>query len=78
MLIIDAHEDIAYNALEWGRDIRDSVHVVRAREGRTECCDTNNASAIRRHTIQQKRPIVSDANNWPTISNWRRNPAFPL
>lgn len=45
MLIIDAHEDIAYNALEWGRDIRDSVHVVRAREGRTECCDTDNASA---------------------------------
>jgi membrane dipeptidase len=45
MLIIDAHEDIAYNALEWGRDIRDSVHVVREREGNTDCCDNANASA---------------------------------
>ncbi len=45
MLIIDAHEDIAYNALEWGRDIRDSVYVVREREGRTACCDTDNASS---------------------------------
>ncbi|QBD79605.1 peptidase M19 [Ktedonosporobacter rubrisoli] len=32
MLIIDAHEDIAYNALEWGRDIRQSVQAVRRRE----------------------------------------------
>ncbi len=32
MLIIDAHEDIAYNALEWDRDIRLSVRAVRRRE----------------------------------------------
>jgi membrane dipeptidase len=31
-IFIDAHEDIAYNALEWGRDIRDAASVVRARE----------------------------------------------
>jgi len=35
MLIIDGHEDIAYNALEWKRDIRLSVHEVRKREGHT-------------------------------------------
>lgn len=29
MLIIDAHQDIAYNALEWGRDIRRSVYETR-------------------------------------------------
>ncbi len=34
MLIIDAHEDIAYNALAMGRDIRHSVHETRAREER--------------------------------------------
>lgn len=38
MLIIDAHEDIAYNALEWGRDIRDSVYTIRAREEQAGCC----------------------------------------
>lgn len=34
MLIIDAHQDIAYNALEWGRDIRRSVYETRQREER--------------------------------------------
>ena len=32
MLIIDGHEDIAYNALEWGRDIRVSAFTTRERE----------------------------------------------
>src|SRR5690242_11444401 len=32
MLIIDGHEDIAYNALAWGRDIRLSVYTIRERE----------------------------------------------
>ncbi|GHO43994.1 dipeptidase [Ktedonospora formicarum] len=32
MLIIDAHQDIAYNALEWDRDIRRSVYETRKRE----------------------------------------------
>ena len=35
MLIVDAHQDIAYNALELGRDIRLSVHTTRRREART-------------------------------------------
>ncbi len=34
VLIIDAHEDIAYNALALGRDIRPSVHETRLREER--------------------------------------------
>ena len=34
MLIIDAHEDIAYNALAMGRDIRSSVYETRLREER--------------------------------------------
>ncbi|HEY7416285.1 MAG TPA: membrane dipeptidase [Ktedonobacteraceae bacterium] len=34
MLIVDAHQDIAYNALELGRDIRLSVHTTRRREAR--------------------------------------------
>src|SRR5689334_13482162 len=44
MLIIDAHEDIAYNALEWGRDIRDSVYTVRAREEQAGCCYSGDDS----------------------------------
>ena len=32
MFIVDAHEDIAYNALEWGRDIRLSAYTVRSKE----------------------------------------------
>ncbi|GAC1614437.1 MAG: membrane dipeptidase [Ktedonobacteraceae bacterium] len=31
MFIIDAHEDIAYNALAWGRDIRLSAYTTRER-----------------------------------------------
>lgn len=45
MLIIDAHEDIAYNALEWGRDIRDSVYTVRKREESAGCCYSGDDSA---------------------------------
>ncbi len=33
MLIIDAHLDIAWNALQWNRDLQTSVHTIRAREG---------------------------------------------
>jgi len=32
--IIDAHEDIAYNALAFARDFHLSVHEIRARERR--------------------------------------------
>jgi membrane dipeptidase len=32
VFIIDAHEDIAYNALDWGRDLRSSVYAIRERE----------------------------------------------
>ncbi len=48
MLIIDAHEDIAYNALEWGRDIRHSVHTIRAREARegANCCEDERDIAM--------------------------------
>ncbi|WP_052890573.1 dipeptidase [Thermogemmatispora carboxidivorans] len=34
MFIVDAHQDIAYNALEWGRDLRRSVAETRALEAR--------------------------------------------
>jgi len=39
MLIIDAYEDIAYNALQWGRDIRFSAYThgsVKRNSGRTQ------------------------------------------
>lgn len=32
MLIVDAHQDLAYNALAFGRDYRQSVHDTRAQE----------------------------------------------
>lgn len=44
MLIIDGHEDIAYNALEWGRDIRLSAQVIREREAGTACCESDTPS----------------------------------
>ena len=34
MLIIDAHLDHSWNALQWNRDLRESVYTIRAREGR--------------------------------------------
>jgi membrane dipeptidase len=34
MFIVDAHQDIAYNALEWGRDPRYTVAETREREAR--------------------------------------------
>ncbi len=33
MMIVDAHQDIAFNAFVHGRDYRDSVAATRAREG---------------------------------------------
>lgn len=35
MLIVDAHLDLAYNALNYGRDLRRSVAEIRAAEGQT-------------------------------------------
>src|SRR5512139_1853592 len=32
MLIIDAHLDLAWNALQWNRDLQSSVHTIRSRE----------------------------------------------
>ena len=33
MLIIDAHLDLSWNALQWNRDLRGSVYTIRTREG---------------------------------------------
>ena len=41
MIIVDAHQDIAFNAFAYGRDYRDSVAGTRAREGVRE---RNNAT----------------------------------
>jgi membrane dipeptidase len=30
MLIVDAHLDLAWNALQWNRDLQSSVHTIRA------------------------------------------------
>jgi membrane dipeptidase len=47
MLIIDAHEDIAYNALDWGRDLRSSVYATREREAQIPgYCDLDAAGGI--------------------------------
>ncbi len=35
-IIVDAHEDIAYNTLNFGRDFAQSVHVTRRREANTD------------------------------------------
>jgi membrane dipeptidase len=32
MLIIDAHLDLAWNALQWNRNIQHSVYTIRTRE----------------------------------------------
>ena len=33
MLIIDAHLDLAWNALQWNRNLQQSVHAIRTQEG---------------------------------------------
>ena len=33
MLIIDSHLDLSWNALQWNRDLRQSVYTIRGREG---------------------------------------------
>lgn len=35
MLIIDAHLDLAWNALQWDRDLRQSTYTIRVQENRT-------------------------------------------
>src|SRR3712207_5721070 len=32
MLIIDAHLDLSWNALQWNRDLKRSVHTIRTQE----------------------------------------------
>ena len=32
MLVIDAHLDLSWNALQWNRDLRQSVHTIRSAE----------------------------------------------
>ncbi len=34
MLVIDAHLDLSWNALQWNRDLLESVNTIRAKEGR--------------------------------------------
>lgn len=34
MLIIDAHLDLSWNALQWNRDLLESVYTIRVKEGR--------------------------------------------
>jgi membrane dipeptidase len=47
-LLIDAHQDIAYNALEWQRDIRHSAFQTREREAREhpDYCNPDAAGGI--------------------------------
>ncbi|MDP9317355.1 MAG: peptidase M19, partial [Chloroflexota bacterium] len=35
MLIVDAHLDLAWNALQWNRDLTSSVYTLRTRESGT-------------------------------------------
>ena len=35
MLIVDAHLDLAWNALQWNRDLLCSVYTIRTQESRT-------------------------------------------
>jgi membrane dipeptidase len=43
MFIIDVHLDLSMNALEWNRDLRLPVDVIRARErGMTDRPDRSN------------------------------------
>ena len=34
MLVIDAHLDLSWNALQWNRDLLESVNTIRVKEGR--------------------------------------------
>ena len=45
MLIVDAHLDLAMNAMEWNRDLRQPIHQIREREkGLTDKPDRGNAT----------------------------------
>lgn len=45
MFIIDAHLDLAMNAMEWNRDLRQSIAIIREREkGMTDKPDRGNAT----------------------------------
>lgn len=45
MFIIDAHLDLAMNAMEWNRDLRQSIAIIREREkGMTDKADRENAT----------------------------------
>src|SRR5215510_1100991 len=45
MFIVDAHLDLAMNAMEWNRDLRESIDEIRNREkGMTDKPDRGNAT----------------------------------
>ena len=49
MLVVDAHEDLAWNALTFGRDYLSSVGETRARERDTPIPDRNKGQAMIGH-----------------------------
>jgi len=44
MLIFDAHLDLAWNALEWNRDLLQPVSALREFERQFDCCKTGDAT----------------------------------
>jgi len=57
-ILIDAHQDLAYNMLEFGRDYTRSVQETRLLESGTETPERNGDSLLGWHEYQQGRVAV--------------------
>ena len=54
MLIIDAHLDLSWNALQWNRDLTRSVHTIRTQENTAQ--GKGRHGSARRSRVRRGRP----------------------
>ena len=58
-MIVDAHLDLAMNALEWNRDLSSAVDDIRAREtGQTDKPDRGNGTVVQVNTTDWQQGSV--------------------
>lgn len=74
MIVVDAHEDLAWNALTFGRDIVLSVEGIRRREAETSVPDWNGHTLIGWPEWIRGRVGIVFASLFAAPSRWQEGP----
>ena len=71
MIIVDAHEDLAWNVLTFGRDYRQSVEETRRQEASTEIPEHNGQTLIGWHEWIRGRVAIVFSSLFAAPSRWK-------